>query len=329
MVYFLGVDGGGSTTVAALADQTGQLVGLGKGGPGNFQTVGLERARAEVKKSISGALQAAGVEPSSVAGAYFGMSGADRPRDFELVRELLAPVVPGSARWSLENDAVLGLWAGTTQGVGIGVVCGTGTNVVGLNAQGKRVQVGGLGRIFGDAAGGRYLGEEALARSQRAKEGRGKPTLLYERLCRHYQVEDLLDLMDWLYQGQNLRLAELAPLVFQAAAEGDEVAQELLVEMGRELGASTLAAARQLFAPGESLKVVGVGSVFQKAELSLIYQEFSAVLQASEFTVEPQILHTEPVVGAIYGACAQVGFRVDSQFKDRLERSLAEHLEGK
>lgn len=76
---------------------------------------------------------------------------------------------------------------------------------------GEKVQVGGMGTLFGDYAGGGYIGELALARSQRGAEGRGEPTMLYQLLCEHYQVGELLDLVDWLYAGKDLGLAQLAP----------------------------------------------------------------------------------------------------------------------
>ena len=117
-MLLLGVDAGGSTTVAALADETGQVLGMGVAGPGNFQTWGLEAARGEVEKSIALALQNAQAKRGEIAAAYFGMAGADRPRDYELVRQLLEPIVPPQASWAFENDAFLGLWAGTKTGVG-------------------------------------------------------------------------------------------------------------------------------------------------------------------------------------------------------------------
>lgn len=327
MGLFLGVDAGGSTTVSIVVDLTGQVLGMGTAGPGNFQGPGFEQARAEVGKSINLALSSAGASCDDVLAAYFGMAGADRPRDHEIVRALLEPVVPSGARWSFENDTLLGLWAGTIDGIGVGVVCGTGTNVVGVNGQGKKIQVGGMGSTFGDYAGGSYIGQLAIARSMRGLDGRGTPTILYERLSAYYGVEDLLDLVDWIYTGRSLNLASLVPLVVDAAGEGDGVALGILVEVGHELGVSTNAAIRRLFRPEEVVRVVAIGSVFQKSRLPFMYNEFVKVLSESGYDrVEAQVLGAPPVAGAVFGAAAQVGFAITEKFKARLGMSVQEHL---
>lgn len=325
-MLFLGVDAGGSTTVAALADEKGQVLALASAGCGNFQGPGMEAARREVKRSIDLVLNQAEVSAERVTAAYFGMAGADRPRDFELVRELLAPIVPPGARWGYENDALLGLWAGTRTGVGVAVICGTGTNVVGMNAQGTKVQVGGMGPLFGDQAGGSYIGAQALARSQRAAEGRGEPTMLHQMLCEHFKVSDLLDLVDWLYEGRELKPAQLAPLVVEAATQGDAVAWEILFEVGEELAVSALAAIRRLFEPEEQVEVVAMGSVFQKAKYPLMYNAFAQRLLDSEFRTAVQLLQVEPVVGAILAAAAQGGLKVSEEFARRVEESIKEYL---
>ena len=38
--YFLGIDIGGTKSHALVADDTGQALGLGVGGPGNYEVVG-------------------------------------------------------------------------------------------------------------------------------------------------------------------------------------------------------------------------------------------------------------------------------------------------
>ena len=92
--------------------------------------------------------------------------------------------------------------------------------------------------------------------------------MLHGVLCEYYQVDDLLDLVDWIYAGKSLNLARLAPLVVEAAAQGDAVAWEILFEVGEELAVSALAAVERLFQPGERVEVVAMGSVFQKGAAS-------------------------------------------------------------
>ena len=51
--YFLGIDGGGTKTLAAICDVDGRVLGSGLGGPSNIDDVGLEAATASIdRKSV-------------------------------------------------------------------------------------------------------------------------------------------------------------------------------------------------------------------------------------------------------------------------------------
>src|SRR5580658_139656 len=80
--YFLGVDGGQSSTTAVVGDRDGKIVGWASGGPCNH--VGAAEAKAKflrvMGECISQAARRAGIEASRMArysfkAACFGMSG--------------------------------------------------------------------------------------------------------------------------------------------------------------------------------------------------------------------------------------------------------------
>lgn len=326
-MLFLGIDAGGSKTLSIVSDTEGNCLGVGLGGTGNFQGVGVNRAREAIQGSIEAALAGAGVEMEGIGAAYCGVAGADRDEDFRIVRSLLDPILP-VAKWDFENDASIGIWAGTGDGVGVGVICGSGTNVIGFNDRGDRIQVGGMGYLFGDYAGGTFLGTLAIRAAMRGFEGRGIKSSLYPKLCQHYGVSNLLDLVDWQYEGKDLRLGEVSPILFEAASEGDCAAKQILIDVGRDLGVSANAAIRQLFCETTdncrslSVKVVGIGSVFQKATYPLMYDTFVTTMQEEFPRVQASILHCEPVFGAIYAAAGLASVTVDEKFKARLEQSF-------
>ena len=321
MQYFLGVDGGGSKTLAVLADAKGRVVGVGLGGSGNFQGPGVEVARESVRVCTQEALCQAGIQSQDVTASFFGMAGADRPRDFAIVRELLAPIAPGQS-WDLENDAVIGLYAGTGDGIGVGVICGSGTNVIGLGPQHKRVQVGGMGELFGDAAGGGHIGRMAVAQAMRGHEGRGRATSLYPVLCQHFAVDELLDLVDWMYEGRSPNLRELAPIVFQEAVAGDPVATGILTDVGEEMAVSTLVALEQLFSHTDRPVVVAMGSVFQQAESPIMLQAFTQRLAVAWPQIEVRVLDCEPALGAVYAAVGLDGTPPTETFRQNLRASF-------
>src|SRR5687767_2460801 len=78
----IGVDGGGTKTVAWLAplDDSENKVTLGRGhaGPGNPRAAGFETAQANIAAAISAAFADAKLPPAQVAAACFGLAGAGR-----------------------------------------------------------------------------------------------------------------------------------------------------------------------------------------------------------------------------------------------------------
>src|SRR5512135_306945 len=100
--WFLGVDGGQSSTAALIGDESGKVVGVGHAGPCNH--VSTAESHARFRDAISGAVnaacQAAGIAEERFAAACLGLSGG--PHDKEaLVRE----VIPAE-HYRITNDAV-------------------------------------------------------------------------------------------------------------------------------------------------------------------------------------------------------------------------------
>jgi len=77
--FLLVMDGGQSTTLAAVADSEGRLLGGGRAGPANHinEPGGPERFRRSVTTAIEGACRAAGIEQGSIGLYFLGMSGGN------------------------------------------------------------------------------------------------------------------------------------------------------------------------------------------------------------------------------------------------------------
>jgi len=80
-MILLGVDVGGSKTHAVLADEHGRVLGVGLAGGGNWEGVGLDRARAAWAAAIAAALEQAGVTSAEISAGGFGLAGLDWPSD--------------------------------------------------------------------------------------------------------------------------------------------------------------------------------------------------------------------------------------------------------
>jgi N-acetylglucosamine kinase-like BadF-type ATPase len=261
--YFLGVDGGQSSTFALIGDANGRVLGGGRGGPSNH--VGASEGRAKftgaIQTCVSAACASAGLDAASIrfAAACLGFSGG--PADKEsILREILR-----SDRTIVTHDALIALSGATGGGPGVIAIAGTGSIAFGRNASGKTARAGGWGYVFGDEGGGFDIVRQALRAALRLEEGWGEATSLRQILLQQTGASDSNDLLHRFYTEEfpRPRIAAFAEMVDEAAENGDAIAREILTGAARQLAAIAWAVRGQLFEKNEPVRVAYIGGVFR------------------------------------------------------------------
>jgi glucosamine kinase len=125
-------------------------------------------------------------------------------------------------------------------GPGILLLAGTGSIAWGRAEDGREGRVGGLGHHIGDEGSGYQIGVEAVRRVARHDDGRGPATSLREVLLGFLGLERVDDLVTWSSYATRAEIAELAPLVVQAADDRDAVAEEMVNTAVTELESNVL-----------------------------------------------------------------------------------------
>lgn len=266
MKYFLGIDVGSSKTHALIADETGQCIGFGKAGGGNHQGVGYEGLTKVLKKSFEGACQTARLKEALIAGAGFGIAGFDFPSEREDHLQAIKHLGLNCAV-EIVNDGTNGLISGTSQGFGVNVTAGSGTNCRGRNKNGKEGRIVGNGPEFGEFGGAIEIVYRAMQVVNYAWIKRIPPTKLTKIFLEATGAKDEMDLMEGLSNEDYHLFPFIAVEVINAAREGDDAALDVIRWSGEELGWLAISVARQIEMENDEIEIVQSGSVFEAGEI--------------------------------------------------------------
>jgi len=298
---FLGVDGGGTSTVALLGLADGRVIGTGTAGPSNAKAVGTSAARTALEEAIAGAFAEAGMWPRSVAIACLGVAGFDRPEDKQLLGEWSE-----AGRWAdrliLVNDGDLVVAAGTPEGWGVGVIAGTGSIAVARAADGRKARAGGWGAIMGDEGSAYNVVVAALRliarRLDHREEAPMNPDPLTEAICQGLGIKGPGGLISAVYAPGIDRtvLAGLAPMIVEAAERDPSINDILLRPAGRDLAEIAAAAARALGWTSGPLPLGLAGGFLLSTPV--VVEAMLADLKARGYEPQPTLVE-EPARGAL------------------------------
>lgn len=291
----LGIDAGGSKTVAWLADGDGRLLGEGRGAGANLHSVGELAAEKTLYQVIHAALGDDEPLPSTVC---VGMAGLDRPDEAAVVREILRRLGCRGQVVAV-NDAHIALVAGADDQPGLVIIAGTGSIAYGIGPSGTAARAGGWGEVYGDEGSAFWVGARALAAVVRAADRRGPATSLTALVLRHASADRVEGLVGAVHTRPDRRqlIAAMAGLVASAHVDGDAVAGEILRAAATELALAARSVVEQLGLRGEPIQVVLSGGLFKMAA------PMAAMVSPLVLDVAPRatvaVLADEPALGAV------------------------------
>lgn len=243
MTYKIGVDGGGTKTECILVDSTGEIVARHLAPASNPSVVGTEQARLIVTDALCGLLNSAFGQRTS--------SSASHPRGVVLETQLymagsrafwqeMAATLEDFGRIVVADDSLPVLELATRGAPGLVLHSGTGSFVAARAPDRTLHYAGGLGWRFGDPGSGYDLGRRAIARALLELQGWAPPSRLGPTVRDHTLLGDNADAAActrFFYQHAepNRQIAALAPAILRLASEGDQTAQQLVIDSASEL----------------------------------------------------------------------------------------------
>jgi N-acetylglucosamine kinase-like BadF-type ATPase len=297
----LGIDAGGSKTVALLATLEGRVIAEGRAGGANLRTHGELVVEKILHEVIDQVLDGRPERPQAVC---LGIAGVDRHDDAATIRGVMRRL-GFRERTIIVNDALIALVAGAREAVGLVLVAGTGSIAYGVNARAVAARSGGWGPVLADEGSGYWIGRRALVAVMRHADGRGPRTALTPMVLERLHLARPDELVNEVYEGAERRqlVATLGQLVAQAQAGGDAVAAEILSDAASELVLAAASVVERLEMRGDVFPTFLSGGMFRSIEsLSSDVRNRLAEL-APRTTVS--LLSAEPASGAVRLALAE------------------------
>jgi N-acetylglucosamine kinase-like BadF-type ATPase len=316
----LGVDGGNTKTIALISRLDGTVVGVARGGCSDMYSTGtLETAVQVIVDASSRALAMAGAQPEDIVAAGFSLAGADWQEDHEELRAALMGARLGP-RCTVVNDGLGALRGGSSDGLGVAVVCGTGLAV------GSRGPTGATwhGSFWLDNHGGGALGESVLRAVRRADLGIDPPTSLTPRVLAAFDqpdFESMLHLLTGRYGPKRPHISRLSVVVLDQADRGDEVSRAILREHGEDIAAYAVLAAERVGLGGEPFPLVLAGGVLRHPSRYL-HDTIVTCVRDRLPHAQPMPPRYEPAIGALLLGFDSLGMDLTEEQRLALEATM-------
>lgn len=273
---YLGIDGGGSKCKVVLVTQDMRIIGEGLAGPAN-PLRGMAVATASIVTAAEQALSSAGLPRSDIGKLIVGagLAGVNLPEYHQQFSAWQHPF----ARLYLTSDLHVACMGAHMGGDGAVIICGTGS--CGLaSANGKVLDVGGHGFPHGDSGSGAWFGLQLVHSVLRSKDGLIAETLMTALLQQALGVDHALALVSHFMHASPTEYARVAPLVFIAAEQGDELAHDIIVRGSRYM--NEIAERLMAFAPVKLALIGGVAEKIRPYLADHVQRNIVAACQAPE-----------------------------------------------
>ncbi len=289
---FVGVDAGGSHTIAALA--RGDEVLRTVAGPGaNPNLIGIDAAAQSIEYSVARVLE--GESPAAIA---VGVAGAGDESIAALLRAALRRAFPG-ARIALCHDARIALRAALPEGDGLVLIAGTGS-IAYAEIGDKTFRAGGYGYLLGDEGSAYAIGAAAVRELLAALERGTSENVTLAELAAHLGSNDRAGILARIYQSVApvADIAACAPLVLRHAGVGEELSTGIVRQAAHSLW--DLSARIMLRRPTPALPVDFAGGLLR--ERNALTKALEQCIAGASLDVRVLAARVEPCIGALHEA---------------------------
>lgn len=307
-MYFIGIDGGGSTSRLLAVDKALTPIARHTGLATNLSASPFEVVRDNIHNLLRGFCEESGLRLEDCVSLCIGTAGVDGDRNLGPMESIFREA-GYAGKLKIVPDAAIALMAKTKGAPGIVIISGTGSIGYAIDSFGKATRCGGWGAFIDDGGSGYKIGIEAIRYSLMAFDGRGQKTILTDKITKHFEIGRIDEVIKIVYAlpYDKAKIAKLSDVVRAAASEGDEVALSIERQAAEDLAlmAKTLAARNKC-----NMIVISGGILLNNMDIQSMFKR-----DVIESCPGVSVLHldVEAEMGAIYLAASEYESQISAQ----------------
>ena len=310
--YVIGVDGGGTKTMVALADLDGEILRLVRVGPSNLRNVGIKKSAQNIALGIKKALPKKG----KILSIFVGLAAVEeeyKSKKREIKNEILKRFKNFKGKFEIGSDQIVAFRSGvdetlshlylrpakrgsvTNEKNGVVLISGTGCVCHGWKNW-KEAKTSGWGWLD-DEGSGFWAGQKGFQAVFKELDGRGPKTLITKLLFKEWKLKNKEEFLRKIYLKDTiLQTSLISRIVDEASQKRDKIAVSIMKAAGEELAKTALTVIKKLNFQNQKFPLVLVGRMFRsKIVLNTVKKEIKKIAKKVKF-LKPQV---EPIIGVI------------------------------
>ena len=283
----MGIEGGGTRTVAIVLNEPGNILRRAEFGPGNARLLSDKDLRALFQR-IAGFCR-------TPVGIGAGLAGVRNEADHHRVSKAIQSAW-GNVPALVTHDLAVALAAAddvSDAAAKVLVLSGTGSCCYGISG-GRTAKVGGWGHLLGDVASGYAIAHTALREVVYEFDRQQKWGPLGKRFLETLLLNEPNDLIGWIQNATKSEVAALSRCVFETGA--DPISLTVIQKAAESLARDALLCADRLAPKGKTVSFVLAGGVLQKQPS--IARKVAGLIRKASPSSQITVLDKEGAYGA-------------------------------
>lgn len=241
-MYFLGIDGGATSTKFSLMNNENNIVCTVEKGPCHVREVGFNGFAEVINEGLIELLSYNSIDKSEIAMACAGISGFGRSNEIDdMIKEKISECLNGIKHFICSNYKIAHIGA-LEERDGIILICSAGSVCYSHDRNRDRT-VGGWswGHSLSDDGSGFWIGKKTIQIFLKEIDGRLAKSPIYYLIKDKMHLDDdskFFEIFDCEYENRKREISKFARICCLASEIEDKYAKEILEDASSELALS-------------------------------------------------------------------------------------------